>query len=180
MTAPAIAIAVLFARFDATQLTAHPVRRAILDNLAGASLTIRELADLVGRDYKTVQHHARMLHRAGLLGIQREGRESACHVPEGPRVRTPLRAVAALRAVASGVGTPAALGRALGLPRGTAGSLLGALERRGLVAREGARFALTDAARAALPSEGFWRGDRFAAAWTAWSSDGSAATTSPP
>lgn len=171
---PAIAIAVLFTRFDAPALLAHERRRLIVDVVrARPGLRVGDLASALDVDYKTALHHARMLARAGLLVLEREGRARACYPPGAARAPAPFapRVVQALVAVRAGAATPATLARALGVPRGTAGSLLDALARRGLVERDGHAYRLSGPARDALPGdEAFWRGAGLARRWSASSS----------
>lgn len=150
------ALSILYTRFDAASLLDSPPRRALLDVIARApGLRIGDAARALAVDYKTAVHHVRMLSRAGHVVVREEGRERRCYLPGARPARAP-RAVAALHALDAGAATPSALGRALGIPRGTAGSLLAALVERGLAHREGGRYGLAPAAREALaPRERF-------------------------
>lgn len=166
MVRPALALALLFTRFDAPAMLTHPLRRSLLDAARERpGVRVGEIARAFDVDFKTVMHHARMLSRAGLLVLGRDGRARTCRLPGDARASPPPpRVVLALRAVASGAQTPASLSRALGMPRGTAGALLDAMERRGWVARGQAGYRLTPTARAALPpDEAFWPGGGIAA-----------------
>lgn len=63
---------------------ADPTRRSILERLARAELTIGELA----RDYEmslpAVSKHVRVLERAGLAAIEKEGRVRRCMLVAEP------------------------------------------------------------------------------------------------
>lgn len=103
-------------------------------------------------DYKTALYHARRLERAGRLVFVKEDRHRSCYPADAPQRPAPLP-VAALRALRAGAASPAALGRALGVPRGTAGDLLVRLARRGLATRDGDRWCLAPGVERALAGD---------------------------
>lgn len=146
MASPALASLLLFTRLDSRALLEHEARRHILDRLAQRpGMTVAEMARALCVHYKTALHHARHLERQGRLVFVPEGRVRRGFLPGSFRTRpaAPPRVVCALQAVRRGAGTPAALARALGIPRGSAGSLLEALAKKGLLVRapEGWRLA---------------------------------------
>jgi DNA-binding transcriptional ArsR family regulator len=53
---------------------AHPIRRGILEQLAGGSQTVNELAAPYRVRLPTISRHLSVLGRAGLLHVDREGR----------------------------------------------------------------------------------------------------------
>lgn len=117
-------------RIEPQAALGHGLRRQIVAQLAASpGMTVNALAALFDVDYKTAQHHVRVLARSGHLVTLRAGRAGLCYLPD--RVDPPApRLDAAARAVESGARTPARLARALGVPRGTAGDLLAALKAR--------------------------------------------------
>lgn len=165
---PPTAILALFTRIDHPDLLDHDLRRAMLEELrARPGATVGEMSRAFHVDYKTILHHRRMLERAGRLVVVREGRRGRCYVAGAPRPRVEApRVLAALRAVEAGAGTPAELARSLAVPRGTAGSLLEALARRGLVVRSGGRARVPAEVAAGLCREGFSGGPIMGAAWS--------------
>lgn len=154
------ALAVLFTRLDASAIDCSPSRRALLRLLQGApGLRASEAARALDVDYKTAQHHLRHLERAGRVVSARVGRGIRFYLPGTPRPPQPARRLAALRAVREGATSAQHLARVLGLPRGTAGGLLGGLRRRGLVDVMDGRARLTAEGERALavapPDEAF-------------------------
>jgi DNA-binding transcriptional ArsR family regulator len=143
----------------------HDTRRTILMTLAATpGMTVGAMAGALGVHYKTALHHARRLADAGHLVLRREGHRAHCYLPGAPRQRPPhARHAEALRALAHGARTPADLARALGVPRGTAGSLLRRLERASLARR-------TDTGWAAVAPEAFTGEAPVGDAWNAPSS----------
>lgn len=157
-------------RLDVEAALAHPVRAAFVEALeARPGLTVGELARAWGVDYKTALHHARQLLRLRLVRVVPDGRVQRLFVAGGGAggtgvgvggpfaARAPAAAIPpaprtlrALRAVGAGACGPALLARALNVPRGTAGSLLEALARRGLVVREGDAWRLSPEIEQAL------------------------------
>lgn len=142
-----VASLLLYARLDVAAALAHPRRAGILARVrASPGLTLGDLARGEVVDYKTAVYHARRLARLGLVALVRDGRRVRLFAPGAVRVASPApRAVVALRLLqeAGAPLGPARLARLLGLPRGTAGSLLEALQRAGLVVRDGAAWRVT-------------------------------------
>lgn len=54
---------------------ADPTRIAMLDALRDGGANVQEIADELELPHRNVSHHALVLHRAGILGRRREGRE---------------------------------------------------------------------------------------------------------
>jgi DNA-binding transcriptional ArsR family regulator len=52
-----------------------PTRIAMLDALRGGGANVQQLADELDLPHRNVSHHALVLHRAGILGRHRKGRE---------------------------------------------------------------------------------------------------------
>jgi DNA-binding transcriptional ArsR family regulator len=78
-------------RLDATfAALAHPVRREILSRLATGEKTVGELAARFDMSLPAASKHVRVLERAGLARIRREGR-----VRRTTLVAAPMRAAAA-------------------------------------------------------------------------------------
>lgn len=131
----------LFTRLDRSEVLGHAVRRGILDLLrASPGASVASLAERFDIDYKTALYHVRMLERNACIHVIRSSRTTACYLAPRALGPPPERAAVALAAIRGGAGTLAALARALQVPRSNAGALLEALEERGLVHREGARF----------------------------------------
>lgn len=136
----------LFTRLDRSGLLGHVVRRGILDALRAApGASVAMLAERFAIDYKTALYHVRMLERNGCIHVVRTARATACYLAPRALGPPPERAILALAAIRGGAGTLAALARALDVPRANAGALLEALEERGLVHRDGARFVPSEA-----------------------------------
>src|SRR3954463_5656272 len=75
---------------DATfSALADPTRRAILARLASGDRTISELAARFDMTLPAVSKHVRVLERAGLARVRRDGRSRRTHL-----VATPLREAA--------------------------------------------------------------------------------------
>lgn len=69
---------------DAFQAIADPSRRQILMLLSKDKLTINALAGNFEMSRPAVSKHVKVLHEAGLIGIQEQGRERYCYLqPEG-------------------------------------------------------------------------------------------------
>lgn len=148
---PIVAIASLFTRLERPQILAHEARKEVLALTARRpGVQLAQIASDLRLHPKTVAYHARRLEEAGRLRIERDGRARRCY-PPGVRAPAPpphpLQGDA-LWALFAGATGPAALSRTLRIPRGTAGSLLGMLVRKGLVVREGRAFR-------PAPKEGF-------------------------
>jgi len=60
---------------DVFTAIAHPVRRQLLDRLAGAEQSVSELARPFGISRPAVSQHLAILLAAGLVSEQRQGRE---------------------------------------------------------------------------------------------------------
>ncbi len=63
---------------------AHPVRRAILEQLAGGDATVGELARPHKISLPAISKHLRVLEDAGLLKVEPEGRVHRCHIDAAP------------------------------------------------------------------------------------------------
>lgn len=130
------------------------LRRNLLEVVARTpGLTVGQVAGDLGVHYKTAVHHSRRLADAGHLVLRREGRRTYCYlpgVPAPPPSRVTPRMLLAVAALAGGARTPAALARSLGVPRGTAGSMLKALERAALARRSPEGFHLAEDVKAAI------------------------------
>jgi ArsR family transcriptional regulator, arsenate/arsenite/antimonite-responsive transcriptional repressor / arsenate reductase (thioredoxin) len=64
-------------------LAAHPVRWALLSELAGSDYRVRELVELVGEPQNLVSYHLRLLRGGGLVTARRssfDGRDSYYHL----------------------------------------------------------------------------------------------------
>jgi DNA-binding transcriptional ArsR family regulator len=65
----------LHAHSDVFQAIAHPVRRAILDQLRGGEQPVMSLAEPFAMTLPAVSQQLRVLRRAGLVTEQRDGRQ---------------------------------------------------------------------------------------------------------
>ena len=63
---------------------AHPIRRAILEQLAGGDATVGELAKPHDVSLPAISKHLRVLEDAGLLKVEPEGRVHRCHIDAAP------------------------------------------------------------------------------------------------
>lgn len=136
----------------------HDRRRALVEYLRlRPGATLPEVAASLAVDYTTVRYHVRTLARAQQVVMRRHGHAVHLYLPGDARVAPPgSRAMDALRAVSAGCATPAALARATGIPRGSAGRMLARLVEAGLVLRTREGLAVAESVRAALaPDEGF-------------------------
>ena len=61
-----------------------PVRRAILERLDGATVTVGEIAEPFGISLQAVSRHIQVLVAAGLVSQERSGRVSRCSLETGP------------------------------------------------------------------------------------------------
>lgn len=128
-------------RIHVETILENDLRRQLIERLDPCpGATIGALARHLGVDYKTALHHVLVLTRGGLVVTRRAGRRRLCYLPGRVVEPRPAREEEALRALTAGARSPAKLGRALAIPRGTAGSLLQTLAARGLVRREGAAW----------------------------------------
>lgn len=73
------------ATLDATfAALSDPTRRSILERLAARDFTIGELAEAYPMSLPAVSKHIRVLERAGLATIEKEGRVRRCSLAAGP------------------------------------------------------------------------------------------------
>lgn len=63
---------------------AHPIRRAILEQLSGRDSTVSELAGPHKVSLPAISKHLRVLEQAGLLEVHPEGRVRRIHLDAAP------------------------------------------------------------------------------------------------
>ncbi len=63
---------------------AHPIRRAILEHLAGGDATVSEVAEPHKVSLPAISKHLRVLEDAGLVKIEPEGRVHRCQLDAAP------------------------------------------------------------------------------------------------
>src|SRR6266550_4998481 len=63
---------------------AHPIRRAIVERLAGGDATVGELAEPHKVSLPAISKHLRVLEDAGLLQVEPEGRVHRCQLDAAP------------------------------------------------------------------------------------------------
>lgn len=63
---------------------AHPIRRAILEQLSGADATVTELAGPHTVSLPAISKHLRVLEDAGLIKVSAEGRVHRCRIDAAP------------------------------------------------------------------------------------------------
>ena len=63
---------------------AHPIRRAIIERLAGGEATVSELAEPHRVSLPAISKHLRVLEDAGLLKVEPDGRVRRCHIDAAP------------------------------------------------------------------------------------------------
>ncbi len=63
---------------------AHPIRRAILEQLAGGDATVGELAEPHQVSLPAISKHLRVLEDAGLIKVSPEGRVRRCQLDAAP------------------------------------------------------------------------------------------------
>lgn len=63
---------------------AHPIRRAILEQLSAGDATVGELAQPHKVSAPAISKHLRVLEDAGLLKVEPEGRVHRCHIDAAP------------------------------------------------------------------------------------------------
>src|SRR5206468_11232876 len=63
---------------------AHPIRRAIVERLAGGDATVGELAEPHKVSLPAISKHLRLLEDAGLLQVEPEGRVHRCQLDVAP------------------------------------------------------------------------------------------------
>jgi DNA-binding transcriptional ArsR family regulator len=66
------------------QALAHPIRRAILEELADGPKSVGELAAPHEVSLAAVSKHLHVLEEAGLLDIEEDGRVRRCHLDAAP------------------------------------------------------------------------------------------------
>ena len=62
----------------------HPIRRAMLEQLAGSDATVSELARPHGVSLPAISRHVRVLEAAGLLKEEPDGRVRRCQIDAAP------------------------------------------------------------------------------------------------
>src|SRR5881397_4208904 len=63
---------------------AHPIRRAILEQLSGGDATVGDLAEPHRVSLPAISRHLRVLERAGLIEVEPEGRVRRCRIDAAP------------------------------------------------------------------------------------------------
>jgi len=63
---------------------AHPIRRAIIEQLSGGDATVGELAEPHKVSAPAISKHLRVLEDAGLLRVEPEGRVHRCQLDAAP------------------------------------------------------------------------------------------------
>src|SRR5881392_1106053 len=63
---------------------AHPIRRAILEELSVGDATVSELAEPYKVSLPAISKHLRVLEDAGLLRVEPEGRVRRCQIDAAP------------------------------------------------------------------------------------------------
>ena len=63
---------------------AHPIRRAILEQLSGGDATVSALAEPHKVSAPAISRHLRVLEAAGLIEVQPEGRVHRCQIDAAP------------------------------------------------------------------------------------------------
>ena len=63
---------------------AHPIRRAILEQLSAGDATVSELAEPHKVSAPAISRHLRVLEAAGLIEVQPEGRVHRCQIDAAP------------------------------------------------------------------------------------------------
>ncbi len=63
---------------------AHPIRRAIIEQLSGGDATVGALAEPHRVSPPAISKHLRVLEDAGLLTVEPEGRVHRCHIDAAP------------------------------------------------------------------------------------------------
>ncbi|SEP10257.1 DNA-binding transcriptional regulator, ArsR family [Halogranum amylolyticum] len=66
------------------QALAHPIRRAILEQVADGPESVSELADPHDVSLAAVSKHLHVLEDAGLIDIEKDGRVRRCHLNAAP------------------------------------------------------------------------------------------------
>jgi DNA-binding transcriptional ArsR family regulator len=63
---------------------AHPIRRAILEQLSGGDATVGELAEPHRVSLPAISRHLRVLEEAGLIRVSALGRVHRCRIDAAP------------------------------------------------------------------------------------------------
>ena len=63
---------------------AHPIRRAILEQLSGGDATVGDLAEPHRVSLPAISRHLRVLEDAGLIEVEPEGRVRRCQIDAVP------------------------------------------------------------------------------------------------
>jgi DNA-binding transcriptional ArsR family regulator len=63
---------------------AHPIRRAILEQLSGGDATVGELAEPHRVSLPAISRHLRVLEEAGLIRVSALGRVHRCQIDAAP------------------------------------------------------------------------------------------------
>jgi len=63
---------------------AHPIRRAILEQLSGGDATVGDLAEPHRVSLPAISRHLRVLEQAGLIEVEPEGRVRRCQIDAVP------------------------------------------------------------------------------------------------
>ncbi|WP_224450536.1 ArsR/SmtB family transcription factor [Haloprofundus salilacus] len=66
------------------QALAHPIRRELLEQLAGGPESVSELADPHDVSLAAVSKHLQVLKDAGLIEVEKDGRVRRCHLNAAP------------------------------------------------------------------------------------------------
>lgn len=62
----------------------HPIRRDVLEAVAGGPRTVTELAEPHDVSLAAVSKHLRVLEDAGLIEVEKDGRVRRCHLEAAP------------------------------------------------------------------------------------------------
>lgn len=66
------------------QALAHPIRRAVLEQVADGPKSVSELAEPHDVSLAAVSKHLHVLEDAGLIDIEKDGRVRRCHLEAAP------------------------------------------------------------------------------------------------
>lgn len=69
---------------DVFQALAHPIRRAILEQVADEPKSVSDLAEPHDVSLAAVSKHLHVLEDAGLIDIEKDGRVRRCHLNAAP------------------------------------------------------------------------------------------------
>ncbi|MDX1611653.1 MAG: metalloregulator ArsR/SmtB family transcription factor [Candidatus Thermoplasmatota archaeon] len=62
----------------------HPIRRAILEDLAAEPASVTDLATPHDVSLPAISRHLRVLEEAGLIDVEKDGRVRRCHLEATP------------------------------------------------------------------------------------------------